>query len=166
LQRVVHSSKIVAQLFPNVIDVLAAFEMHVEPVETPQGAGSSRSGAGGESSKYTRLTIWIIALNLLRLEKGLGGKPMPQCLPLGATVLLPKTVGDFTNPLRVIPFVLREPTTLDLREVLRIMFRHKSQDGLVTVDGHDHRMNDCPFRILSRCYFDAEGHLLSYAFRT
>ena len=55
---------------------------------------------------------------------------MPECLPLGATVLLPKTVGDFTNPLRVIPFVLREPTTLDLREVLRIMFRHKSQGGL------------------------------------
>ena len=83
---------------------------------------------------------------------------MPQRLVFGATLLLPKTVGNFTNPLRGILFVVDEPSTLDLREAFRIVFRHKSQDGLVAIDGHNDRMNGCPVRILPRCYFNAEGH--------
>jgi hypothetical protein len=61
-----------------------------------------------------------------RSEKRLGRKPIPQRLALGATFLLPKTVGDFPRLLRGIPFVLREPGMLGLREALRIIFRHKS----------------------------------------
>ena len=69
----------------------------------------------------------------LRIEKGLSGKPMPQRLALGATFLLPKTVGDFTDPLRGILFVLHEPGMLVLREALRIIFRHKIQE--LAIDG-------------------------------
>jgi hypothetical protein len=63
---------------------------------------------------------------LIALEKTLGGKPMSQRFALGATLLLPETVCDFTNPLGGIPFVLNEPRPLDLREAFRIVFRRKS----------------------------------------
>jgi hypothetical protein len=71
---------------------------------------------------------------------------------------LPETVGDFTNALRGILFVLNEPSTLNLREAFRIVFRRKSQDGLMAIDGHNDRMNGCPARVIPRCYFNAEGH--------
>jgi hypothetical protein len=90
---------------------------------------------------------------------------MAQVFALGTTFLLPKTISDFTNSLRGVLFVLREPGLLGLREALGVIFRTKSQDGLVTVDGHKNRMNDCPIRILSRCHYNAEGHLTSCAFR-
>jgi hypothetical protein len=83
------------------------------------------------------------ALPSSELKRGLG-KPMSQRLTLGATLLLPKTVGDFTNPLRGVIFVRHEPCALALRERLRIILGHKSKDGLVAVDSHGDRMNDCP----------------------
>jgi hypothetical protein len=86
-----------------------------------------------------------------------GGKPMPQCIAFGANLLLPNTVGDFTNPLRGIIFISHEPGMLALRELLRIIFRHKSQDGLVAVDAHGDRMNDRPFRIPSSVVSTLKG---------
>jgi hypothetical protein len=83
---------------------------------------------------------------------------MPQRIAFGATLLLPETVGDFTDPTRGVLFVFNESGALDLREAFGIFFRHKSQDGFMTVDTHNDRTNGYPSRIIPRCNFNAEGH--------
>jgi len=45
---------------------------------------------------------------------------MPQRIAFGATLLLPETVGDFTDPTRGVLFVFNESGALDLREAFGI----------------------------------------------
>jgi hypothetical protein len=83
---------------------------------------------------------------------------MPQRIAVGAALLLPEAVGYLTNSLGGILFVLNESGPLDLREAFRIVFRHKSQDGFMAVDGHNDSRNGYPSHIIPSCYFNAEGH--------
>jgi hypothetical protein len=52
-----------------------------------------------------------------------------------------------------------EPRAFDLCELLRILFGFKkSQDGFMVIDGHSYGVNYFPLGILSRSYFNVEGH--------
>ena len=50
-----------------------------------------------------QLFVAFTALGLVSFAKGLSREPMPFGPSFGAALLLPKTIGDFANPLLSIP---------------------------------------------------------------
>ena len=89
-----------------------------------------------------------------RTKSPLRARAAPVAAVVGRGFLCPTTLS-----------ILREPSPFSLCEAFRIVFGLKSEDGLVVIDGHNDRVSYRPCRvILSRRYFNAEGHLLSGAF--